>query len=474
MLPCRSRAWPVRSAPGETLPAAAPMFRKLLIANRGEPVVRIARAAQALGIQAVGVVSEADANASWVKCLDEVVPIGGRAPGESYLQMETLVQAALQTGCAAVHPAWGFLAENPRFAALCAQHGLTFIGPTPGVMQRMALKWPAKSSMDAAGLTCIPGSKGLLSGPEQAAVIAAETGYPVIVKADAGGGGRGIRKVDKPEDLAAAFAAASAESLAAFGNGALYLERYLTGGRHIEFQLITDRFGNAVHLFERDCSVQRNHQKLIEESPSPAIDEETRQRVGKQVAEAAASIGYTGAGTIEFLRRPDTGELCFMEMNTRLQVEHCVSEMVTGIDIVAEQIKVAANEALSFRQEDLSLTGHAIEVRLNAEDPSANFQPTPGTLTRFSIPTDQGPGTIRIDTHLSEGDEISPYYDSLIGKVIAHAPTREEAIETLVRTLQAAQIEGVKTTLPLHLAVLQSPEFKSGDYDTSCIPGWPA
>jgi acetyl-CoA carboxylase biotin carboxylase subunit len=254
----------------------------------------------------------------------------------------------------------------------------------------------------------------------------------------------------------------------------LYLERYLTGGRHIEFQIITDRFGNAVHLFERDCSVQRNHQKLIEESPSPAIDPGTRKHIGEQVARAAASIGYTGAGTIEFLRRPDTGELCFMEMNTRLQVEHCVSEMVTGIDIVAEQIKVAANEALGFAQEDLHLSGHAIEVRLNAEDPSNNFRPTPGKLTRFSIPTDQGPGTIRIDTHLSEGDEISPYYDSLLGKVIAHAPTRHEAIDTLVRTLKATHIEGVQTTVPLHLAVLQSPEFMSGDYDTSCIPGWPA
>ncbi|MCA9001498.1 MAG: ATP-grasp domain-containing protein, partial [Planctomycetes bacterium] len=413
-------------------------------------------------------------NASWVQCLDEVVNIGGRAPGESYLQMETLVQAALQTGCAAVHPAWGFVAENPRFAALCAQHGLTFVGPTPGVMQRMALKWPAKSSMAAAGLTCIPGSMGLVSGPEQAADIAEKTGYPVIVKADAGGGGRGMRKIDHPKDLAAAFASAAAEAQAAFGNGALYLERYLTGGRHIEFQLITDRFGNAVHLFERDCSVQRNHQKLIEESPSPAVDPGTRKHIGEQVARAAASIGYTGAGTIEFLRRPDTGELCFMEMNTRLQVEHCVSELVTGIDIVAEQIKVAANEPLGFSQEDVHLNGHAIEVRLNAEDPENNFRPTPGKLTRFRIPTDKGPGTIRIDTHLTEGDEISPYYDSLLGKVIAHAPTRAKAIETLVNTLKATEIEGVKTTVPLHLCVLASPEFQSGDYDTSRIPGWPA
>ncbi|MEZ5974743.1 MAG: biotin carboxylase N-terminal domain-containing protein [Planctomycetota bacterium] len=448
------------------------MFRKILIANRGEPVVRIARAAHALGIECVGVASDADRGASWLGCLDEVVYIGGKAPRESYLRLETVVQAAVQTGCAGVHPAWGFLAENPRFAALCAQHGLTFIGPSPLVMQRMALKWPAKASMAAAGLPCIPGSQGLLASIDEGLEVAERIGYPVIVKADAGGGGRGMRRIENKAHFADQYRSAAAEAQAAFGNGALYLERYLSGGRHIEFQVLTDNYGNSVHLFERDCSVQRNHQKLVEEGPSPAIAADERAAMGAKVAEAARRIGYTGAGTVEFLRRADTGELCFMEMNTRLQVEHCVSEMITGVDIVAEQIRIAAGERLSVRQEDLKIDGHAIEVRLNAEDPEQGFRPTPGQLTRFEIPLDQGPGTVRLDTHLQAGDTISPYYDSLLAKVIAHGKNRAEAIETLVRTLRASTIEGVSSTADLHLAVLQSPPFQSGDYDTSAIPGY--
>ncbi|HPF15579.1 MAG: ATP-grasp domain-containing protein [Planctomycetes bacterium] len=449
------------------------MFRKILIANRGEPVVRIARAAHSLGIQCVGVASDADLEASWLECLDEVVPIGGKAPRDSYLDMASVVQAGVQTGCVAVHPGWGFLAENPRFAALCAQHGMTFVGPSPAVMQRMALKWPAKASMRAAGLVCIPGSEGLLPDLATGRQLADQMGYPVILKADAGGGGRGMRRVFEPGQFAQAYQSAQAEAQAAFGNGALYLERYLTGGRHIEFQILADAFGHAVHLFERDCSVQRNHQKLIEEGPSPALSAEDRMRVGQQVAMAAAAIGYHGAGTVEFLRRADTGELCFMEMNTRLQVEHCVSEMVTGVDIVAQQIRIAANEHLELTQDALTLKGHAMEIRLNAEDPDANFQPTPGLLTAFTIPTDQGPGTVRVDTHLRAGDRISPYYDSLLAKVIAHGRSRAEAIETLVKTLRATRVEGVKTTAGLHLKVLQSPAFQSGDYDTSAIPGFP-
>jgi len=339
-------------------------------------------------------------------------------------------------------------------------------------MQRMALKWPAKASMRAAGLTCIPGSEGLLRDAQQGLEVAEQVGYPVIVKADAGGGGRGMRKVDRPEDFLEAYHAAQAESVAAFGNGALYLERYLSGGRHIEFQLLVDAFDNAVHLFERDCSVQRNHQKLIEEGPSPAVTASEREAVGARVAEAARSIGYRGAGTIEFLRRADTGELCFMEMNTRLQVEHCVSELITGVDIVAEQIRIPALEPMSVQQANLRIDGHAIEVRINAEDPNAGFQPTPGRLTEFSIPTDQGPGHVRVDTHLRAGDTISPYYDSLLAKIIAHGKSRAEAIDTLVRTLKATRIDGVKTTCGLHLSVLQSSAFHSGDYDTSSIPGF--
>ena len=448
------------------------MFRKLLIANRGEPVVRIARAAHRLGIQCVGLASEADRGASWLEVLDEVVPIRGKAPRDSYLRMQQVVQAGVQSGAAAVHPAWGFLAENPRFAALCEAHGLTFIGPSPAVMQRMALKWPAKASMRAAGLPCIPGSEGLLAHADEGFQVAREVGYPVIVKADAGGGGRGMRRVDEPGQFHDAYQAAAAESQAAFGNGALYLERYLTGGRHIEFQVLADAFGNAVHLFERDCSVQRNHQKLVEEGPSPVVTAEEREQMGNLVAQAARSIGYHGAGTVEFLRRADTGELCFMEMNTRLQVEHCVSEEITGVDIVAEQIRIAAHEPLALRQADLAIDGHAIELRLNAEDPNANFQPTPGTLTAFEIPTDAGPGRVRVDTHLRAGDTISPYYDSLLAKVIAHGRTREEAIDTLLRTLAASRIEGVSSTAGLHAQVLASADFRNGNYDTSAIPGF--
>ena len=447
------------------------MFRSLLIANRGEVAVRVARTARSLGVRTVGVVSEADLGASWTRLLDEVVCIGASAPRDSYLRTDRIVQAALQTGCAAVHPGWGFLAENSVFAALCAQHGLTFLGPSPGIMERMGLKVPAKRAMRAAGLAGIPGSDGLLASVEEAREVAESVGYPLILKADAGGGGRGNRRCSGPDDLAEAWSQASAEAEAAFGNGALYLERYLTGGRHIEVQVLGDGFGNAVHLGERECSIQRNHQKLIEESPSPALSQAQREELGAKAAEAAAAIGYCGAGTVEFLRAPD-GELYFMEMNARLQVEHPVTEMVTGLDLVREQLRVAANEPLGFRQADIALKGFAIECRINAEDPSDNFRPTPGTIEAYAFPTDVGPGRVRIDTHLEAGDEVPPYYDSLLAKVIAYGDTRDDAIETMLACLSGATIEGVSTTIPLHLAVLDSPEFRAGEYDTASIPGW--
>ncbi|MEZ6014320.1 MAG: biotin carboxylase N-terminal domain-containing protein [Planctomycetota bacterium] len=449
------------------------MFRRLLVANRGEVAVRVARAARALGISPVGVVSTADRGAAWTRHFDDIVCLGPPAPRDSYLRAEAIVQAARQTGCAAVHPGWGFLAENPRFAALCAQHGLTFVGPRPEVMERMGLKWPAKAAMRAAGLAGIPGSEGLLADVDEAARVALEVGYPVIVKADAGGGGRGMRRCADEAALREGFPAASAEALAAFGSGAMYLEGYLVGGRHIELQLLADAFGNAVHLGERECSIQRNHQKLIEESPSPALTEAQRNEVGERAAAAAAAIGYTGAGTIEFLRHPADGRLCFMEMNTRLQVEHPVTELVTGIDIVREQLRIAAHHPLSITQADVVLRGHSIECRINAEDPFDHFRPAPGTLAAFEVPTDLGPGAVRIDTHVEAGDKIPPFYDSLIAKVLVHAETREAAIETMLRTLRAARIEGVPTTIPLHLAVLASPEFRRGEYDTRAIPGWP-
>ncbi|MEM9799622.1 MAG: biotin carboxylase N-terminal domain-containing protein [Planctomycetota bacterium] len=450
------------------------MFRRLLVANRGEVAVRIARAARAVGVAPVGVVSTADAGAPWTEEFDDVVCVGGPAPSESYLRMGALVQAAVQTGCSAVHPGWGFLAENARFAALCEQHGLTFVGPHSSTMDRMGLKWPSKVAMRAAGLDLTPGSDGLLASVEEAVEIAERIGYPVILKADAGGGGRGMRICRSEADVREAYPAARAEAISAFGNGALFLEKYVTGGRHIEVQVLGDHYGGAVHLFERECSIQRNHQKLIEESPSPALSNEERTALGERAARAAASIGYVGAGTIEFLADPDTMRLSFMEMNTRLQVEHPVTELVTGVDIVREQLRIAARAAIGFSQSGVALEGHAIECRINAEDPSDGFRPTPGTLTAFDVPTDRGPGRIRIDTHVSEGSEIPPYYDSLLAKVIAHAASRDEAIETMVRALEGAKIEGVATTIPLHLAVLASDAFQSGDYDTRSIPGWPA
>jgi acetyl-CoA carboxylase biotin carboxylase subunit len=446
------------------------MFKKLLIANRGEVALRIARAARELCIRTVCVASQADLGASWLGAMDEVVCIGGSAPRDSYLRGDRVVQAALQTNASAIHPGWGFLAENPAFATLCEQHGLTFVGPSARVMREMGLKLPAKAAMRKAGLPVIPGSDGLLESAEQALSLAREIGFPVILKADAGGGGRGMRVCRDETSLREAFVAASAEAQAAFGNGKLYLERYLAGGRHIEVQIIADRFGHAVHLFERECSIQRNHQKLLEESPSPALSDAERARLGASTAEAARSIGYSGAGTIEFLR-DERGQLYFMEMNTRLQVEHSVTEMITGIDIVKLQLEIAANHRLRLAQRDVESRGHAIECRINAEDPAQGFKPSPGRLEQFEIPRDLGPGRVRVETHLQAGDEVPPYYDSLIAKVIAHADSRERALETMSRALSAARISGVATTIPLHLAVLASSEFRVGKYDTRSIPG---
>ncbi len=434
--------------------------------------MRVARACRELGVAPIGVHSSADAGASWLEAFDEVVCLGGRTPSESYLRLEAVVQAGVQTGCSAVHPGWGFLAENPRFAALAEQHGMTFVGPRPDIMERMALKWPAKRTMADFGLEGIPGSTGLLADPAEALEVANRVGYPSLLKADSGGGGRGMRRVDGPDDVAKAFAAASGEAAAAFGDGSLYLERFLVGGRHIEIQLLADGYGHAIHLGERECSIQRNHQKLIEESPSPALSPEERDRIGAAVASAAAGIGYTGAGTVEFLMHPDDGRLYFMEMNTRLQVEHPVTELVTGIDIVQAQLRVAAGQRLGIEQADVRSKGHSIECRINAEDPSQNFRPSPGVLETLDIPTDAGPGTVRIDTHLRAGDEISPYYDSLLAKVLVHGKDRAEAIATMQRTLEGARIVGLETTTPLHLAVLASDEFQSGNYDTLAIPGW--
>jgi len=448
------------------------MFQRLLVANRGEVAVRIARACRTLGISPVGVASEADLEASWTSAFDEVVCIGPASASASYLRADRIVQAALQTHASAVHPGWGFLAENARFASLCLQHGLTFVGPRPALMELMGTKSPAKRAMRAAGRSRIPGSDGPLPDVEAALACARTIGFPVLLKADSGGGGRGMRRCADESELREAFAAARAEAESAFGDGSIYLESYVTGGRHVEVQVLCDAYGHGIHVGERECSVQRKHQKLIEESPSPALGPEERASLGTAALEACLRVGYTGAGTVEFLRTPD-GALHFMEMNTRLQVEHPVSELVSGLDIAVLQIRVAANEPLPLSQSDLRFRGHAIEARINAEDPERQFQPSPGKLRAFAFPTELGPGTVRLDTHLRAGDSVSPHYDSLLGKVIAHGDTRADAIETLRRALDAARIEGVATTVPLHLAVLASPEFQSGRYDTSAVPGWP-
>jgi acetyl-CoA carboxylase biotin carboxylase subunit len=448
------------------------MFARLLVANRGEVAVRIARACRALGIAPLGVASEADLGASWLEVFDEVVCLGPAASGQSYLRADRLVQAALQTHATALHPGWGFLAENSRFASLCEQHGITFVGPRPAVMELMGAKTPAKRAMKAAGLPLIPGTDEPLADADAAVAAAHAAGYPVLLKAVFGGGGRGMRRCANEGEVREAFAQASAEATAAFGDGSMYLERYLAGGRHIEVQVLCDAHGHGIHVGERECSVQRKHQKLIEESPSPALSETERRELGAAAVRAALRVGYTSAGTIEFLRADD-GALYFMEMNTRLQVEHPVSELVSGLDIAAWQIKIAAGERLDVTQDAVRFQGHAIEARINAEDPEKNFQPTPGKLKSFRLPADRGPGTVRLDTHLRAGDTVPPHYDSLLAKVIAHGKTRAETITTLERALGAAQIEGVATTIPLHLAVLASPEFRAGRYDTSAIPGWP-
>jgi len=460
--------WPPRIPRAKLSPL---MFHRLLIANRGEVAVRIARAARSLGISPVGIASEADLGASWNDAFDELVCVGPAAAGQSYLRMDRILQAALQTGATALHPGWGFLAESARFADLCKQHGIVFVGPRASVMQALGTKTPAKAAMQAAGLDVIPGSDGPLPDVDSAVACAREIGYPVLLKADHGGGGRGMRKCNDESEVRDAFHSATAEAIACFGSGSIYLERYLTAGRHIEVQVVCDHFGAGIHVGERECSVQRKHQKLIEESPSPVLSEEERAALGQRAVEAALCVGYTGAGTIEFLRADD-GSLYFMEMNTRLQVEHPVSEMVSGLDIARLQIELAANQKLPVQQADVELKGHAIECRINAEDPSQDFRPTPGTLKVFELPTGGGPGSVRVDTHLVQGDAVSPHYDSLIAKVIAHAETRELAIETMLGALKSARIEGVKTTIPMHLAVLDSARFRAGDYDTASIPGW--
>ncbi len=441
------------------------MFKKVLIANRGEIAIRIIRACKELGIKTVAVHSTQDENALHTIFADEAVCIGPAKSTDSYLNTTRLISTAEITGVDAIHPGYGFLAENTEFADMCNSSGMTFIGPLPGVIRKMGDKAEAKKSMSNAGVPVIPGSEGVVTTESEAKRIANDIGYPVILKAVAGGGGKGMRIVRDEEGLSNSFMMAKAEAEAAFGNPGLYIEKYIDSPRHIEIQLIGDQYGNMVHLGERECSIQRRHQKLIEEAPSPIIDEETRKQMGEAAVKGALHVNYFSAGTVEFLVDIDKN-FYFMEMNTRIQVEHPVTEMVYNVDIVKEQIKVAAGEKLSFKQSKSKPIGHAIECRINAEDPKNNFIPSPGEVTTFYQPG--GPGT-RVDTHVYAQYKIPPFYDSLMAKLIVHGKDRTEAISRLNRALDEFIVEGVKTTIPFHKFVINTPEFQSGNFDTHFI-----
>ncbi len=441
------------------------MFRRVLIANRGEVAARVARTCKKLGIQAVAVASPADRDQAWLADVHEVIGLGGNKAAESYLDAAALVEVGLRTGCSAVHPGWGFLSENAAFATMCTSAGLTFVGPSPEHLRSFGDKAVARSTMAALGMPIIPGSKEPVDTLEAARRVADEVGYPVLLKAVSGGGGRGMRAVDRPDDLAAAFAEATAEATSAFGDGRLYLERRIVGGRHVEVQVIGDGRGQALHLGERECSLQRRHQKVLEEAPSPGLSAAERERVLPLVAEVVGRAGYANAGTVEMLLDA-SGHLYFMEMNTRLQVEHPVSEEVNGIDLVAWQLAVAAGEGLPRSQAEIRPSGHAIELRLNAEDPAQGFRPSPGVVSGLSFPEGEG---IRVDTHLAEGDRIPPHYDSMVAKLIVHGADRAQAIERARSALAATRIEGVSNNLGLHAAILTWEPFVSGRYDTTSL-----
>jgi acetyl-CoA carboxylase biotin carboxylase subunit len=442
------------------------MFDKILIANRGEIALRVHRACKEMGIATVAVHSEADAGAMWVRLADESVCIGPAPAAKSYLNIPSIVAACEITGAQAVHPGYGFLSENARFAEIVNAHGLTFIGPKPEHIRMMGDKITAKQAVKAAGIPVVPGSDGAVEGEEAALKAAADVGYPVLIKAAAGGGGRGMRVAKSEEELVEQVAAASNEAKSAFGDGSVYMERYLQQPRHIELQIIADSFGNVVHLGERDCSLQRRHQKVLEEAPSPALSAEGRAKIGKVVVDAIKAIGYLGVGTIEFLW--ENGEFFFIEMNTRLQVEHPVTEAITGIDLVREQIRVAAGLPLSFTQDEVVFEGHAIECRINAENPRT-FTPSPGVVTDFHAPGGLG---VRLDSALYAGYAIPPYYDSLAGKLIVHGRDREECIARLRRSLGEMVVGGIETTIPLFQDLLNQPDILSGDYNIHWLEKW--
>ena len=442
------------------------MFQKILVANRGEVALRVMRACRELGVKSVAVYSTEDENTYPVQYADEKVCIGPAPANQSYLIMSNIIEAAKQTGAEAIHPGYGFLAENADFAHKCQEEGLVFIGPSPECIESMGDKSTARETMMNCGVPTVPGSDGCIDTVEEAAAFAERVGYPVLIKATAGGGGKGMREVHDPADLASQYQAARTEAGAAFGNDGVYLEKLVLRPRHVEVQVLADDFGNRVALCERDCSIQRRHQKLLEEAPSPALTEDLRRAMGVAALKAVRAVDYRNAGTIEFLLDTD-GRFYFMEMNTRVQVEHPVSEQITGVDIIKEQLRIASGEPMSCaKRAPFSPNGHAIEFRINAEDPEHGFRPCPGTITAFDAPA--GPG-VRVESYVRAGSRISPYYDSLVAKLIVHGQDREEALQRAERALDEFRIEGIATTIPFHKRVLQNEMFRQGNVTTDFI-----
>jgi len=441
------------------------MFSRILIANRGEIALRIIRACHELGVEAVVAYSEADAQAQYLKLADDAICIGPAKPADSYLSIPRIISAAEIADVQAIHPGYGFLAENAHFAEVCAECGIAFIGPTPESMQLLGDKVAARDLARRVRVSVIPGSDGAIEDEAEAIKIANKIGYPIIIKAAAGGGGRGMRVVHNDITLRGALGAAKAEAEAAFKNGDLYVEKFISEPRHVEVQVVADKAGNALHFYERDCTIQRRHQKLIEESPCPALDEKTREELCKAALKVVKEANYVNAGTVEFLLDKDN-RFYFMEVNTRIQVEHPVTEMVTGHDLIKWQLKIASGRTIDLRQKDIRHTGVAIECRINAEDPANNFVPCPGTITKFIPPGGLG---VRLDTHLHQGCTVSPHYDSMVGKLIVHKKTREEAITTMKQALREFKIEPVKTTIPACLQILSNSEYARGRIDTSFV-----
>lgn len=441
-------------------------MKKVLIANRGEIAVRIIRACREMDIQTVAVYSEADREALHVELADEAYCIGPKLSKDSYLNFSNIISIAKLTGCDGIHPGYGFLAENASFAELCEEVNIEFIGPTAEAISRMGTKDVARETMKQAGVPIVPGSDGIVADEIEGLKVAKEIGFPVIIKATAGGGGKGIRVARNEEELTKGIKITQKEAAAAFGNPGVYLEKFIEEFRHVEVQVLADKHGNTIHLGERDCSIQRRMQKLVEEAPSPALSPKMREKMGEAAVKAAEAVNYRGAGTVEFIFDHINDEFYFMEMNTRIQVEHPVTEMITGIDLIQQQLKVAAGEKLAYRQKDIKFNGWAIECRINAENPAKNFMPSPGKVTMYMPPGGFG---VRVDSAMYTGYSIPPFYDSMVAKLIVHADTREEAVARMKRALDEFIIEGVDTTIPFHLNLMDHEVFKSGDFDTKFL-----